>query len=886
MATVYGMAVSSADFFVPPPPHTSADIEVADRMAIGQSKTVVIAAAGKKALILFDGSAGQRISLSLSAVTVAGGTVSIIAPNGNEFAWSSISTGGSFVDAAVLPSTGTYTIFINPSGTSGSVTLTLNAIQDATATLTIGGPAVTVTTTVPGQNARLTFSGTAGQRISLNVTAISSTLSCPSFSIVKPDGTSLTGPAGSCASAYFIDATALPATGRYTVVMDPSATKIGSATFALFDVSQDAAAGITPGGPAVTMTTSVPGQNGRLTFSGTAGQRISLNVTAISSTLNCPSFSIVKPDGTNLIAPVSVCASSYFIDATELPVTGSYTVVMDPRAANIGSSTFALFDVSQYAAAGIAPGGPAVTVTTTAPGQNAGLTFSGTAGQRISLNVTAISSTLSCPLFSIVKPDGTNLIAPISNCASSYFLDVTVLPVTGSYTIVMDPRAANVGSGTFALFNIPQDATAVITPGGPAITMTTTVPGQNAKLTFSGTAGQRISLNVTAISSTLSCPTFSIVKPDGTNLIVQDSCASSYFLDVTVLPVSGTYTVVMNPKATNTGSATFALIDVPQDATASLPVGGPAVTLTTTLPGQNAKLTFSGAAGQRISLNVTAISSTLSCPVFSIVKPDGTNLVAPDYNCASSYFFDVTVLPVTGSYTVVMDPKAANTGSATFALFDVPQDATASLTIGGPAVTMTTTVPGQNAKLTFSGAAGQRISLNVTAISSSLSCPVFSIVKPDGTNLIAPNYNCASSYFIDVTVLPVAGSYTVVMDPKAANIGSATFTLFDVPADATGNIGIGGPAMVVTTTVPGQNASVTFSGTAGQQVTARVTGSTLGCHTTSLRKPDGSVLVSTSSCTASLNLAPQVLPLAGTYVIRTDPSGPNIGHASVAVTSP
>jgi YD repeat-containing protein len=446
VATAYGTAVSSADFFVPPPPYTSTDIEVTDRISIGQSKTVVIAAAGKKGLILFDGSAGQRVSLSLSAVTVAGGAVSIIAANGAVLGSTSISTSGGFIDALVLPSTGTYTILINPSATSkGSITLTLTAVQNATASITIGGPAVTMTTTVPGQNAQLTFSGTAGQRISLNVTAISSTLNCPSFSIVKPDGSDLIAPNYNCASSYFIDVTVLPATGSYTVVMDPRAANVGSATFALSDVPQDATAAITPGGPAVTMTTTVPGQNAGLTFSGTAGQRISLNVTAISSTLSCPSFSIVKPDGTNLVAPNYNCASSYFIDVTVLPVTGSYTVVMNPKTANIGSATFALFEVPSDATGNIGIGGAAVAVTTTVPGQNANITFSGIAGQQVTARLT--SSTLGCQTTSLRKPDGSVLVSSFS-CSASLNLAPQVLPLTGTYVIRTDPSGPNIGNAS------------------------------------------------------------------------------------------------------------------------------------------------------------------------------------------------------------------------------------------------------------------------------------------------------------------------------------------------------------------------------------------------------------------------------------------------------
>ena len=446
VATAYGIAVSSADFFVPPPPYTLADIEVTDRMSIGQSKTFVIAAAGKKGMILFDGSAGQRVSLSLSAVTAAGGAISIITANGAVLGSTSISTSGRFIDALELPSSGTYTILINPSATStGSITLTLNAVQNATASITIGGTAVTMTTIVPGQNAQLTFSGTAGQRISLNVTAISSTLSCPSFSIVKPDGTNLVAPDYNCASSYFIDVTVLPVTGSYTVVINPKTSTTGSATFALFEVPQDATAAITQGAPAVTMATTVPGQNARLTFSGTAGQRISLRVTAISSTLSCPSFSILKPDGTNLVAPDYNCASSYFIDVTVLPVTGSYTVVMNPKIANIGSATFALFDVPSDAASNIGIGSPASVVTITTPGQNANVTFSGTGGQQVTVRFT--SSTLGCQTTSLRKPDGSVLVSTVS-CSATQNLAPQVLPLTGTYVIRIDPSGPNIGNAS------------------------------------------------------------------------------------------------------------------------------------------------------------------------------------------------------------------------------------------------------------------------------------------------------------------------------------------------------------------------------------------------------------------------------------------------------
>lgn len=887
VATLYGVATSATDFFVPPSPYTAADIESTDRMAIGQTKTVTIAAAGKKAMVLFDGVAGQRVSMSLSAVTIAGGTLSIRAPNGAVRGSVALSTSGGFIDTITLLATGTYTILIDPYTTAkGNVTMTLNAVQNATANIAIGGAPVTITTTVPGQDASLTFSATAGQRFTMSATAISSTLGCSTFSIVKPDGTNLVAPVLNCGTSYFLDATTLPATGSYTILLNPPGANTGSATFVLRALPADVTAAIAIGGPAVTVSTTAPGQNASLIFNATAGQRLSMNITAVSPTQNCSTFSIIKPDGTNWMQPYATCGT-YFFDTATVPLTGSYTIVMNPRDVSLGSATFALFEVPPDSAATITIGGPAVTVASTVPGQNAALSFSGTAGQRISLNITAISASLNCPTFSIVKPDGTYLMSPTLNCATSLFFDAATLPLTGTYTIVLNPPGAATGSATFTLYAVPADGSSAIAIGGPAVTLGNTVPGQNVNLTFSGSAGQRISMNATAISSTLSCPAFAILKPDGTSLVASNiNCASSFFIDVTTLPVSGTYTIVMNPGGTTIGNATFALYEVPPDAGAVLTPGAAGVTLATTTPGQNVSLSFGGTAGQRISLNVTAIASFATCPSFSIIKPDGANLLAPTTSCSATFFVDVTTLPLSGNYTIVMNPTGASTGSANFALFEVPADTSATIAAGGAALTQATTVPGQNMRLTFSGTTGQRISLNVTAIASTISCPSYAILNPDGSNLVAPVTKCGASNFIDLTTLPQSGSYTIIFNPSGANIGSATFTLYDVPADIAATTVIGAAALTVTTTVPAQNAIVSFSGAAGQQVTVRVTGNTMGCPVFSLRKPDGSTLVSTTACGASQNLAQQVLATAGTYSVKADPSGANIGSANIAVTSP
>ncbi len=62
-------------------------------------------------------------------------------------------------------------MFVDPdSALTGTATVNLYTMTDITGTITIGGPSVPVNFTVPGQNARLTFSGTSGQQVTVHIT--------------------------------------------------------------------------------------------------------------------------------------------------------------------------------------------------------------------------------------------------------------------------------------------------------------------------------------------------------------------------------------------------------------------------------------------------------------------------------------------------------------------------------------------------------------------------------------------------------------------------------------------------------------------------------------------------------------------------------------------
>jgi uncharacterized protein YhfF len=438
-----------------------------------------------------------------------------------------------------------------------------------------------------------------------------------------------------------------------------------------------------------------------------------------------------------------------------------------------------------------------------------------------------------------------------------------------------------------------------IVPGGDPVSVSSA--GDTVRLAFDGQAGQRVSLKLTDVTlGTSGCCSskISIVGPSGATVLAPTYFGTSGgFVDTKTLPATGTYTILLDPQGTATGNATVTLYDVPPDVISTIEPGGDPVTAATTVPGQNARLTFTGVAGRQVSAKLTDVtigSSGSSSAKISIVQPDGTALVSPAPFGTSGGFLDAKALPVSGSYTLVLDPQSNSVGSATLTLYDVPPDTTAAITPGGPAVSVTTTVPGQDAALSFDSEAGRRVSIklaNVTIGTSCCSGAKVSLVRPDGVALVSPTYFGTNGGYVDVKTLPVSGTYKIVLDPQSNATGNASVTLYDVPPDASGSVSVGGAGTAVNVTVPGQNARLTFSGTAGQRVTLRLTAVTIGTASStsaqvSVLTPSGTTLLSPTFFGTNGKTIALTLGAAGTYAIVLDPQGNATGSVTVALTSP
>ena len=617
-----------------------------------------------------------------------------------------------------------------------------------------GGPPVGVAIVNPGDDALLRFSGQAGRRVSLK---IGPTCCQTTVTIKNPDGSTLAS-ALTFTSGGFIDTKTLPQSGSYTILVDAAGTATGSVTLQLYDVPPDAGGPIVAGGSPVTATVTTPGQNAALTFTGQTGQRVSLK---IGPTCCQTTVTIKNPDGSTLASALTF-TSGGFIDTRTLPQSGSYTILVDAAGTATGSVTLQLYDVPPDAGGPIVAGGSPVTATVTTPGQNAALTFAGQAGRRVSLK---IGPTCCQTTVTIVNPDGSTLASALT-FASGGFIDARILPQSGIYTILVDPAATATGSATLQLYDLPPDVTGPIVPGGSPVTVTLTAPGQNALLNFSGQAGQRMSLK---IGPTCCQTTVTIVSPDGSTRTSVLSFTSGGFVEPKTLPQNGTYTVLVDPAATATGSVTLQLYDVPPDVTGPIVPGGSPVTVTLTAPGHSALLSFSGQAGRRVSLK---IGPTCCQTTVTIKNPDGSTLTSA-VTFASGGFIDTKTLPQSGTYSILVVPATSVTGSVTLQLYDVPPDVTGPIVSGGSPVTVTLTTPGQNALLTFTGQAGQPLTLKV---GPSCCVTTFTIKSPDGSTLALSTFSTFGGT-VSGKVLPQSGPYTIAIDPQGVVTGSVTVTL-------------------------------------------------------------------------------------------------------------
>ncbi|TVR59788.1 MAG: hypothetical protein EA422_14680 [Gemmatimonadales bacterium] len=289
-------------------------------------------------------------------------------------------------------------------------------------------------------------------------------------------------------------------------------------------------------------------------------------------------------------------------------------------------------------------------------------------------------------------------------------------------------------------------------------------------------------------------------------------------------------------------------------------------------------VTFFGEADQRISILVEHLAGF--CAAYTILDPDGEEVVlAP--RCRS-WFTDLLVLQTTGEYQIEIVPTSEAGVDARITLWEVPLDAKAETFIDGEPAVVVIDTPGQNAFVTFNGAVGDSITLQVIR---TFGCTDYELRAPSG-DAFWIRFDCGNP-FSDLLVLTETGTWTLVVDPRGSTVGQGTVYVRSVPPDAEGVAMIGGERVELAITAPAQNARVWFDGQASQQVliqSDRVSGV---CARYTLSGPAGEVIGGLNRVLRCGALSENVtLPSAGTYMLLIDPNGPWTGLTRTTVSEP
>jgi YD repeat-containing protein len=733
--------------------------DIAGQLELGQTMTVSSSRVGQNFRPTFNGVAGERYWLAFNGSTLSFANVNVVKPDGVVLTSFSINTSATAIEIPALPTTGTYTIFIDPSSTvTGKVDVQLNQVAaDITGSIEVNGPAFPISLGVR-QRAMLTFDGVAGQRLGMGYANVTTNPASQSiyYTVFKPDGSQLF-------SDYWSDSNsnnlpALPVSGTYTI-------KVQSGTFATSSLSlllsSEVTGTIVPDAAPQNVNIARVGQNARLNFDAVAGQHYWLKLRGGTFPTSVSVY-IYKPDGSTLNS-ISVSTSQDF-DMGVLPASGTYTVWFDPRSTTTGKVDVELITIADDFVSAIEVNGPALPISLGAR-QRAMLTFDGVAGQRLGMgyaNVTTNPASQSI-YYTVLKPDGSQLFSDYWSDSNSN--NLPALPVSGTYTI-------KVQSGTFATSSLSlllsSEVTGTIVPDAAPQNVNIARVGQNARLNFDAVAGQHYWLKLRGGTFPTSVSVY-IYKPDGSTLN-SISVSTLQDFDMGVLPASGTYTVWFDPRSATTGKVDVELVTIPADAESPIAIDGSSASVNLAA-GQRAILSFPGVAGQRLGLGYTGVSTVpASTNVYYYVnKPDGTQLFYDYWGGNNSN--DLPVLPTNGTYTIIVKP--INFASAVVNVW-LSADVAGTLVQNDPAIAVSISRVGQNARLTFNGVAGQAYTLQFTGgtFPSSVNVLVF---NPSGSSVSSTSVS--SSGTLNLPALATTGTYTVFIGPTGTVTGQVNVQL-------------------------------------------------------------------------------------------------------------
>ncbi|MCG5470710.1 VWD domain-containing protein [Micromonospora sp. LAH09] len=302
-----------------------------------------------------------------------------------------------------------------------------------------------------------------------------------------------------------------------------------------------------------------------------------------------------------------------------------------------------------------------VNLEVTRAGATAAMKVPGRAGQKIFVEVPAATVPDRCGVLVLLDPQGRQL---ATGCVISGvgFIDTTTLTATGDHQVVLDPWDADLGRATVRVVTV-TDEDRTLTMDGPAVRATLAQPGAISRLAFAGRAGQKIFLQVTGATVPDRCNLLRLRGPAGDEVATGCVIGGKGHVDGFVLPADGRYVLEVDGTSTDTGWGDVRLRDA-RDEQADSVADGRSTTLSVSRPGAVSRLRFPAAGGRRLVVEVTSASVPDRCAILTVTGPDG-DAIGSGCVIGGTERFEVGPLTRGGTYALVLDPWADETGSAT-----------------------------------------------------------------------------------------------------------------------------------------------------------------------------------------------------------------------------
>ncbi|MGN6223472.1 IPT/TIG domain-containing protein [Pseudoxanthomonas sp.] len=759
VTTPFGRVRSSEDLVVVPAGISPADVETVHRIEPGATPiSLNVSSPGKWVVVLFDGKEMEHLSVQTDLGAGVDIEYTVRGPANRVHANGALSARSASAHLPTLKEPGTYAIFMKRLSNAGGWRLSM----EVDPTLEAGGNARTFENWAAGQSKRFLLPGRGGDNLGLGISELSvgDGSSYANARVYRPDGKQLRDHTCYLSSGDCQLNLQSMAAGAYAAVVQSGSG--GQHLRFKATLSADVAGRLVPDAWQTLVLDRI-GRNGRLSFTGTAGQRSGIQV-ADQKTMPVNRevyYYVYAPDGSLFTSRTIKVGGT--LDLPALPVDGTYQLFVDPAH---GETLTVQLRLATGTIEGLQSDTGQANYAANQLGEAAYFTFVAKEGDNLGLGISELMlSEGSYAYVHVSRPDGREL--RYAYCyASNGGCDLNLPELkAGTYAVVVKPSAPAQQMRFKA--TLSSDLIGQLTPDVWK-TLVLGRPGQNARLSFTGIAGQRWGVQG-AEQQTMPVNRrvyYRVYAPDGGLFRSTHMDDRGDALDLPPLPIDGTYQVFIDPEY---GGTLTTQLRLSTGTTEGMQLDEEQGTYAAREAGEAAYFTFTAKEGDNLGFGISDLLTTEGVSGYVYVRfhdPSGHNwkteaCYAYDNGAGGTCGVNLPSLSA-GSYAISVTPGKAGqklrfkaTLSSDLKMQLVP-DEWMNLVLGRP---------GQNGRLRFDGVVGQRLGLQ---ISGQRTLPAYKSVNyrvhgPDGKLLTSRSLSDSAT--LDFSALPSSGTYEVFVDP-------------------------------------------------------------------------------------------------------------------------